>query len=885
MKSPIRLYVIGFSCLLAVSAPAQFYAPDTEYHDPVQRVFPVEAARVLAWRANRQQSNGIVEISYTVSTTTNVVRSWQLSCTVSHITNVVTSWQLSWLDASGKPLKMAKVQYASGLLKQGPGFYREVMRQLLSAGWTKTGPLKSDQAEEAFWKGAAQAGLSREESLERAFAMTSSSAEPMDETWVPQMAGLLVHAALPTYGAHVSLDDQLIARSAAWLALAENAGLKELPRPWAPVLFLAGREPAAVETWNKAGTNSLAKDDLIAAWNLWLKHPTTKETYLFAVDTQYKSVAMSMLAYDVRVNGSGVLLGEVIERLAGSERALASLHNYSPLIALHTSIGGGHILNGAWPIYQRGAWIDLLARYPDRPEDGLDFMPALRNVTNTLAQLEKPSDGMDASVYGFNETAPLMQMGQNEGIGKLSPTAVATARDLLNYGWEMTGLQMGARYHFVNERWGVPERAKPILETVTGKVQGLYPFFKNAQAANIYNYQECLFRLQRVGDIYNFAGWSPNPYFTNSARSSGSAELFMKRCWLRPDLFDWQARSFWDEGRFDYIAQLVDSVPQEEGPRGAIAVLGYLNSIRRDLRGPLPKADEWMAAMVERLPQPTKFSVHAVWDTKFHGKSLLETARELEKMYWQNPDSQMEDWVFLYYARSGAFGAARRFYLESRENLLDPVGTSSGLGHYVYTVGYLENDTDLREMALKDSASGSYADMLLHIWDAGIRDDRDELKQQVDELIERYESTDGPMSRGARMKQFLPLLPALANAGDPRHQEAINYFGNDASWVMLRWIWIEKFKLSKEDAIAFLGGRETDAARHVLACYLDGDAEKTVQASDGLMRQSDASAEQCILARFLGDKLAKIKEPDVPDLKPANASSARAAVLARLAEK
>jgi hypothetical protein len=594
---------------------------------------------------------------------------------------------------------------------------------------------------------------------------------------------------------------------------------------------------------------------------------------------------MSMLAYDVRVNRSGVLLSEVIERWAGSERALANLHNYSPLMALHTSIGGGHILNGAWPIYQRGAWIGILARYPDKPGDGLDFMPALRRVTNALAQLvEKPSGEMDACVYGFNETAPLLQMGQSEGIGKRSPIAVATARDLLNYGWEMTGLQIGARYHFVNERWCVPERAKPILETVTSKVQGLFPFFKNAQAANIYNYQECLFRLQRVGDIYSFAGWSPNPYFTNSTHGSGSAELFMKRCWLRPDLFDWQARSLWDEGRFDLIAQLVDSVQQEEGPRGAIAMLDYLNSIRRDMRGSLPRADEWMAAMVERLPQPTKFSVYAVWDTKFRDKSQLRIAQELEKMYWQNPDSQMEDWVFLYYAKSGAFGAARRFYLESRENLLDPVGTSSGLGHYAYIVGYLENDAALREMALKDSASASYADMILHIWDAAIRDNRDELKEQVDGLIERYESKDGPMSRGARMKQFLPLLPALADAGDPRHQEAINYFGNDASWVMLRWIWIEKFKLSKEDAIAFLGGRETDAARHVLVCYLDGDAEKTVQASDELMHQSDAPVEQCILAEFLGDKLAKIKEPDVPDSKPANASTARAAVLARLAE-
>jgi len=39
--------------LLTISSFAQFYAPETEFHDRVQRFFPVEAARVLAWRANQ----------------------------------------------------------------------------------------------------------------------------------------------------------------------------------------------------------------------------------------------------------------------------------------------------------------------------------------------------------------------------------------------------------------------------------------------------------------------------------------------------------------------------------------------------------------------------------------------------------------------------------------------------------------------------------------------------------------------------------------------------------------------------------------------------------------------------------------------------------------
>ena len=46
---------------LVARLAAQWYAPATEYHDPVQRVFPVELARVLAARENAAGAN--VELS------------------------------------------------------------------------------------------------------------------------------------------------------------------------------------------------------------------------------------------------------------------------------------------------------------------------------------------------------------------------------------------------------------------------------------------------------------------------------------------------------------------------------------------------------------------------------------------------------------------------------------------------------------------------------------------------------------------------------------------------------------------------------------------------------------------------------------------------------
>ena len=173
--------------------------------------------------------------------------------------------------------------------------------------------------------------------------------------------------------------------------------------------------------------------------------------------------------------------------------------------------------------------------------------------------------------------------------------------------------------------------------------------------------------------------------------------------------------------------------------------------------------------------------------------------------------------------------------------------------------------------------------MQLQLWDAAIRDNRNELQELTDGLIERYESDQGPKAQGAKLKKFLPLLPALADPRNAKHGEAIGNFGNDPNWVILRWLWIEKFKLSKDDAITFLGGRETDAGRHAMVSYLEGDVEGTRAAVEALMHHTNIAQEQCVLARFLSMKLSKdVKEPVVADMKPKDAVSARAAVMARL---
>ena len=56
----ILVFIFGF----LTAARAQFYAPDTEFHDKAQRLFVVEATRILAWRemraARRLQKSSIM---------------------------------------------------------------------------------------------------------------------------------------------------------------------------------------------------------------------------------------------------------------------------------------------------------------------------------------------------------------------------------------------------------------------------------------------------------------------------------------------------------------------------------------------------------------------------------------------------------------------------------------------------------------------------------------------------------------------------------------------------------------------------------------------------------------------------------------------------------
>src|SRR5204862_1724509 len=116
----------------------------------------------------------------------------------------------------------------------------------------------------------------------------------------------------------------------------------------------------------------------------------------------------------VAANGTGKTLAEVMEEIVETPQAMAELHNYAPLFAVQTSIGGGNIMGGRWAVFSRLAYLRLLSVYQGLPHDFQGYQKPLTQVTNGLAPKlkEERSADLDPSLIGFREVAPLLRLGR-----------------------------------------------------------------------------------------------------------------------------------------------------------------------------------------------------------------------------------------------------------------------------------------------------------------------------------------------------------------------------------------------------------------------------------------------------------------------------------------
>lgn len=860
----LKLFLLVSS---SIHAPAQFYAPETEYHDKLQRLFPVELIRVLAWREN-VRTQAVCRITQTVSV--NAERE--------------THWELALLDQQSRPVRTLKVSYPETLLDKGPGFYREVFRQVWTNGpWVGVTNITAGEWDRRFWAGGEAAGVAREEGLRAAFKLARATSPATEGQDAPTLSGLLLHTALPGLRGGVTLDAMLCSRAAAWLCLSEamlNGGVIRTDEKWAPLMFMAGRENTACELWKQSGKPATSDSSRAYAWwDFFLRQPTAKDVFLFAADRRQRPFAMPMIAYHSRLDGVGGVVEELMGPLYGNDRELLlRLHNFGPFLS-YSGVGAGRILEGAWPVLFRADWLRTMKDYP---VGELDYQGYRDDLARTQAPVPAAMQAMeDASLLGLKELSPLLGEGYSQGAGDLIPVATVTARDLLNYGWEMNGMQMGARYIFVNRMWGIRDLAEAIFNQATRDVQGQTPFFQNDFQKTAYNLQSALFRLQMVDDLSWRVRAEVHP-FTQSVTDTNAARLFHQRCWLRPFEVRWQAWTLCRAGLADEMLTLIDRYHRESGRMASVIALEYLMDWKADELAQIKGLPELKEKLAEAIPSPTTLKIKAVFDSRYANMQSGPRAQEYEKLFWQNPGSDLAHRVFIGYIHAGAYKSAKRFYLQARDVIERDVWFSNHLGPECWMLGWLTQDKKLMNTALEDSDTGSQIAMQLAFWHHVVRDDTKAMESQLDELIGRYETRQGPQSTGRRLKEFLPLLPALKDPKHRDHARALDFFGKAPTGTVFRWILITKYKLPAEEAIRFLGGPDTDYLRRVMVLSLLKDASQMRQA---LLDYSRHGGTRGPLVLAIGLQMELLKLPsgiEEKDLKPPGATSIRQAVMKKL---
>jgi thiol-disulfide isomerase/thioredoxin len=880
-------WFVGALAVLAASTPlllyGQVYAPNTEFHDPAQRLFVVEAARVLAWRENHKELR-IHRVTY------------QTSIGEDRKTN----WQVDWLDDHGKTIHHFEVNYPESLLTSGPGFYREVFSQLCGKDLSPTGALTEQELLTHFWEAAESAGLSRAEGLRAALKLVSTKPSLADTELAPRLAGVLSHTTLPSLSGAVSMDVALLARAAAWLCLAESmtkdrgAASDTL---WVPILFLAGRENAATGLWkssNAAPGGHLPSGNAPAAWDFFLRRPKAHEVFAFAARPQNRQFAMPMMVYYASLLEIGHPLAEVVPQIFGkNEQELGPLHDFSAFMSCGTGVGGGRILEGRWPVLARQAWIELLD----------DFQPAAPDYTNHVAMLTQTKlelkdalanphvdREMDASLVGFKATVPLLEQGFHAGVGPLVPVATVTTRDLLNFGWEMAGLQMGERHRFVGYYWGITDRARPIIETVLHEVSGLNPFFVDKAVHDlpekmVKKLQGKFSRLQFVQPyspsnlrIWQFSLW-------DKTSRAANARLYVRRCWLGADHPLYQLLALSRESVWADIGSVMRRYRAEGGPRTDYRMLCFFGHwLKAEEDDKIDGYNPLRQELGQSLPDVSSLSFFSLLPLR-EAMPPIERAQQMERAFWLRPETALYEFVFSEYIIAHAYPSARRFYDQAEPVITDRVSFSNTLGPKRYMLALLENDEPAMQAVLKACKTYSSRHLDLLMLDCFRQEDWKGLTRWIAYAEERYELTKKPGSSLQNLKEFVPLIPAFKDPQHPDHTKALDHFAQFADWWPLQWLLITMYKPNTEDAVRFFGGLGASRERLLIVYYLLNDKsafEKTY--SDLRKSHYRWSVMGSVAIPYLRNQLLETPvPPQEPDLKPVKVPAIAQAVAEELA--
>jgi thiol-disulfide isomerase/thioredoxin len=829
-----RVFLSLLSFLAAVPALAQVYAPETEYHDISQRLFPVEAARVLAWhRGANGQTPAVAEITYEVSTTAERE----------------AVWKIRWLDEAKKPIREKEVRYAEKQLVAGPDYYRGVFAQLASDNWaiSATSP---DNAATAFWQGAELSGATRHDGIKAANTLLQGKPKMARPADASRMAGILSHACLPLIGNQLSIDPALLARGAAWLCAAETMSREKFDAAWVPFLFLSGREKSAGELLAGAPQRDPAKQTAAERfWALLVKRPPARDMFLFAAGSKNRTFAMPMMSYPsgldsfwcrTTIDVAGDILGD---------RTLERMCEYMPALVMRGGVGAGHFASDAPEAFLR-RWEMALT----------EFQPTTRDFTG-YRDLSKNAPKPEQAAYSqVRRLAPVLNLGLDEGVGALIPTAHLTARDLLNYGWEMTCLQFGYQYDFLSRRLGDPDAARQLADAVLGSIKGADAFVIGSNSNVLAPFSDYA-RVQQIGSsrIHEaLAKKLPNDW-------NASPDTYLRRIWLNHTGVRDAVESMITANAGDQVfKENVERLIRESGPM-ALHGISYKEKQfkhpetidRVGLRDAINAEEPWSMSLQSAR----------VWSESGAKGDIVKYAQDLEKLSWEFGAAVSDSIVFLAYLQTNDIDSAKRYYDQIVPFVTEGVGFSNTTGPQRFALAWWEKDDAGMRKAMKDSSTYSWSDLNIQCAYAVHSGDLPAAEQIINAMIERYSN---PKGRDSNMKSYFALVPALKDPQHADHGKALDSFPQSASWQFVQWILLKQANLNADEAVRFLGGDKAPPENAPLIAYLRGN-KNGFAAEFSKVRWKEKDEKGALLA-LLRNELLEIQPPgEQPDLKPANA--------------
>jgi len=197
MKLPALFVALIVFALFTQTAFSQRYLPHVVMHDMAQRLYPVEAARVMAWMVNQKAAK------------TTEVRGKMASKQ-----DGGGEWTLTWHSAGGEEMARSVVSYDAASLDGGAAHFRQGWKQM-AAGFAfkvSTKPEKADAVSKAFWDGFSSADLSRMTAVMSLEKWSGRTQAPENAAQAAEMAGRLARVARPVLAGACTLDHVCLAR-------------------------------------------------------------------------------------------------------------------------------------------------------------------------------------------------------------------------------------------------------------------------------------------------------------------------------------------------------------------------------------------------------------------------------------------------------------------------------------------------------------------------------------------------------------------------------------------------------------------------------------------------------------------------------------------------